>query len=83
MLRKLGADLVGMSTIQEAMVAVDCRLRVQGFSLVTNLAAGMSGQPLSHEEVMETGRRSRGRLLRIVAAAISTLEPDPTRFKSD
>ncbi|MDE0958135.1 MAG: purine-nucleoside phosphorylase [Planctomycetota bacterium] len=77
MLRKLGADLVGMSTIQEAMVAVDCRLRVQGFSLVTNLAAGMSGQPLSHEEVMETGRRSRGRLLRIVDAAISTLDPDP------
>jgi len=81
MLRKLGADLVGMSTIQEAMVAVDCGLRVQGFSLVTNLAAGMSGQPLSHEEVMETGRRSRGRLLRIVDAAISTLDPDPSQVK--
>ena len=81
MLRKLGADLVGMSTIQEAMVAVDCRLRVQGFSLVTNLAAGMSGQPLSHEEVMETGRRSRGRLLRIVDAAISTLDSDPPQVK--
>ena len=83
MLRKLGADLVGMSTIQEAMVAVDCRLRVQGFSLVTNLAAGMSGQPLSHEEVMETGRRSRGRLLRIVDAAISTLDPDPQQVKPE
>jgi purine-nucleoside phosphorylase len=63
------------------MVAVDCGLRVQGFSLVTNLAAGMSGQPLSHEEVMETGRRSRGRLLRIVDAAISTLDPDPSQVK--
>jgi purine-nucleoside phosphorylase len=75
MLRKLGADLVGMSTIQEAMTAVDCGLRVQGFSLVTNLAAGMSGQQLSHEEVMETGRRSRGKLLKIVNAAISTFDP--------
>jgi len=75
LLRKLGADLVGMSTIQEAMTAVDCGLRVQGFSLVTNLAAGMSGQQLSHEEVMETGRRSRGQLLKIVNAAISTFDP--------
>jgi purine nucleoside phosphorylase len=41
----------------------------------------MSGQPLSHEEVMETGRRSRGRLLRIVDAAISTLDPDPSQVK--
>jgi purine-nucleoside phosphorylase len=72
-----------MSTIQEAMVAVDCRLRVQGFSQVTNLAAGRSGQPLSHEEVMETGRRSRGRLLRIVDAAISTLDPDPQQVKPE
>ncbi len=80
MLRKLGADLVGMSTVQEAITAVDCGLQVQGFSLVTNLAAGMSGQQLSHEEVMETGRLSRGRLLRIVDAAISTLDPD-VRFK--
>jgi purine-nucleoside phosphorylase len=57
------------------MTAVDCGLRVQGFSLVTNLAAGMSGQQLSHEEVMETGRRSRGKLLKIVNAAISTFDP--------
>lgn len=78
MLRKLGADLVGMSTVQEAITAVDCGLRVQGFSLVTNMAAGMSGEQLSHEEVMETGRRSRDRLLHIVESAIATVQDDPT-----
>ncbi len=78
MLRMLGADLVGMSTIQEAITAVDCGLDVVGFSVVTNLAAGMSGQQLNHEEVIETGRTSRDRLLKIVAAAISTMDTDET-----
>jgi purine-nucleoside phosphorylase len=54
--RTLGADLVGMSTVQETMVARHMGIEVLGISCVTNLAAGIQAEPLSHEEVMETGR---------------------------
>ena len=51
---KLGADAVGMSTVPEAIVARQCGLRVVGISCITNLAAGISKENLSHEEVLET-----------------------------
>jgi len=54
---RLGADAVGMSTVPEAIVARQCGLRVAGVSCITNLAAGVSRRPLSHEEVLATGRR--------------------------
>ena len=54
---RLGADAVGMSTVPEAIVARQCGLRVAGLSCITNLAAGISKAPLSHEEVLETGQR--------------------------
>jgi purine-nucleoside phosphorylase len=54
---RLGADAVGMSTVPEAIVARQCGLRVAGLSCITNLAAGRSGQPLSHAEVLETAER--------------------------
>ena len=54
---KLGADAVGMSTVPEAIVARQCGLNVAGLSCITNLAAGISKSPLSHEEVLETGER--------------------------
>ncbi len=69
MLRLLGADAVGMSTVPEAMVARHMGLRVLGLSCITNMAAGMLDQPIDHEEVIETGRRVRetfGELLRRV-----------------
>lgn len=56
MLRTLGADLVGMSTVLEAIAAREAGAEVFGLSLVTNLAAGMTGQPLDHQEVLATGR---------------------------
>jgi purine-nucleoside phosphorylase len=54
---KLGADAVGMSTVPEAIAARQCGLRVAGISCITNLAAGISKQNLSHTEVLETAER--------------------------
>jgi purine-nucleoside phosphorylase len=62
MLRTLGADLVGMSTVHETIAARAAGAEVLGLSLVTNLAAGMTGQPLSHAEVLEAGRQSAARM---------------------
>jgi len=57
MFRLLGADAVGMSTVPEAIAARHQGTRVLGISCITNLAAGMSGEPINHEEVIETGAR--------------------------
>ena len=57
MYRQLGADAVGMSTVPEAIAARHQGMRVLGISCITNLAAGMSSEPINHEEVMETGAR--------------------------
>jgi purine-nucleoside phosphorylase len=54
---RLGADAVGMSTVPEAIVARQCGLRVAAMSCITNLAAGISKAPLSHDEVLETAER--------------------------
>jgi len=62
MLRMLGADLVGMSTALEAIAARAEGVEVFGVSLVTNLAAGMTGEPLDHAEVLAAGRESAGRM---------------------
>lgn len=59
MLRTLGADLVGMSTVLETIAARHLGAEVLGMSLVTNAAAGMSGEALSHDEVVEAGRVAR------------------------
>ena len=59
MLRLLGADAVGMSTVPEAIVARQMGLRVMGISCITNMAAGVLDKPINHEEVIETGERVR------------------------
>jgi purine-nucleoside phosphorylase len=64
--RALGADLVGMSTVPETIVARHMGIRVLGISCVTNLAAGMSATHLSHEEVYETGKRVQHELARLL-----------------
>lgn len=73
MLRTLGADLVGMSTVHETIAARAAGAQVLGVSLVTNLAAGMTGQPLSHAEVLEAGRQSAARMGSLLAAVIARL----------
>jgi purine-nucleoside phosphorylase len=62
MLRTLGADLVGMSTVLEAIAARAAGVEVFGLSLVTNLAAGITGEPLNHIEVLEAGRQAATRM---------------------
>jgi purine-nucleoside phosphorylase len=66
MLRTLGADAVGMSTVLECIAARWCGLEVCGVSLVTNAGAGYSGQPLSHEEVLAAGVEAGPRLARVI-----------------
>ena len=55
-IRLLGGDAVGMSTVTEALTAAHCGLELLGFSVITTMAAGMLDQPLTTEEVSETGR---------------------------
>jgi purine-nucleoside phosphorylase len=73
MLRTLGADLVGMSTVHETIAARAAGAEVLGVSLVTNLAAGMTGQPLSHVEVLEAGRQSATRMGSLLADVLARL----------
>jgi purine-nucleoside phosphorylase len=70
MLRTMGADLVGMSTVLEAIAARAAGVEVFGLSLVTNLAAGITGEPLNHEEVLEAGRASASRMGRLLRALV-------------
>jgi purine-nucleoside phosphorylase len=71
MLRTLGADLVGMSTVHETIAARAAGAQVLAVSLVTNLAAGMTGQTLSHDEVLEAGRQSATRMGSLLGAVIA------------
>ncbi len=61
LLRRLGADAVGMSTVAEALAARAAGARVAGVSLITNFAAGITGEALSHEEVIAAGKEAAGR----------------------
>lgn len=70
MLRTLGADAVGMSTVSETIVARHAGIEVLGISCITNMAAGILDQPLSHDEVMETADRVRDQFLKLVLAII-------------
>jgi purine-nucleoside phosphorylase len=70
MLAALGADAVGMSTVSEAICARHMGLRVAGISCITNLAAGLSAQQLSHQEVTETGERVKSDFIRLLNRVI-------------
>ena len=73
MVRTIGGDLVGMSTTLEAIAAREAGLEVLGLSLVTNLAAGISGAPLDHREVLEAGNAAAERMGTLLAAVLARI----------
>jgi len=73
MVRAIGGTLVGMSTVQEAIAAREAGMEVLGISLVTNLAAGMTGEPLSHAEVLAAGKAAASRMGSLLAQVIRRL----------
>ncbi len=70
MVRAIGGDLVGMSTTLEAIAAREAGAEVLGISLVTNLAAGITGEPLDHAEVLAAGRASAARMGELLGAVL-------------
>ncbi len=73
MVRNMGGTLVGMSTALEAIVARSLGMEILGISLVTNLAAGMSGEPLNHEEVLQAGNDAAARMGDLLAKIIAKI----------
>ena len=73
MLRTLGADVVGMSTVPEAIVARHMSMQVVGISCITNLAAGVSDEPIDHSQVMAIGERVRGDFTKLLSRVVSRL----------
>jgi purine-nucleoside phosphorylase len=71
LLKTVGADAVGMSTIPEVITACHMGLKVLGISCISNLAAGISDKPLSHDEVKETAEKAKSRFMRLVLALVS------------
>jgi purine-nucleoside phosphorylase len=74
MIERLGGDAVGMSTVPEVIAARARGVRVLGFSLITNAAAGIQADLLSHEEVLEAGRAASGTLQRLVRGVLRGME---------
>jgi purine-nucleoside phosphorylase len=75
-LRTIGADLVGMSTVAEVIAARHMAMKVLAISCVTNMAAGILDQPLSHEEVMETGERVKAVFEALLKAVLPRVAGD-------
>lgn len=74
MLHRLGADAVGMSTVPELITAAELGLRTAGISLISNLAAGFSAEPLSHSEVSETASRVKQTFIGLLSETILSIK---------
>ena len=77
--RTLGADLVGMSTVHEVIVARHMGIEVLGLSVVTNMAAGVLDQAIDHQEVMQTGQRIAQQFTSLLTALIPQLTDQPQK----
>ena len=75
-MRTIGADLVGMSTVPEVIVARHMGLKVLAISCVTNMAAGILDQTINHEEVLETGERVKGDFVALLRAVLPQIAKD-------
>jgi len=73
MARMLGADAVGMSTVPEAIAASHCGMKTLAVSCLTNMAAGILDQPITHEEVLETGRRVEDKMQKLLKGLASAI----------
>ena len=73
MAKKMGGDIVGMSTALEAIAARESGMEVLGMSLITNLAAGVQKTPLSHEEVIAAGKAAEAKISKLLAEIVSKL----------
>ena len=73
MLRTLGADVVGMSTVPEAIVARHMDMQVIGISCITNLAAGVSNRPVDHSQVISTGESVREQFTELLRRVVARL----------
>ena len=71
MIRVLGADAVGMSTVPEAIIAHHSGIKTIGISCLTNMACGILDQPLGHEEVIETAERVKSTFLQLITKTIA------------
>jgi purine-nucleoside phosphorylase len=76
-LRTIGADVVGMSTVPEVIAAAHMGIRVLAISCVTNMAAGILDQPITAEEVLETGERVKGDFIVLLRAVIRRMQEEP------
>jgi purine-nucleoside phosphorylase len=76
MLRTLGADAVGMSTVPEVIVARHMGLLVLAISCITNVHSGLTSERLTHEEVLEIGERVRGQFAELIRSVLGCMAKD-------
>ena len=72
-MRILGGDAVGMSTVTEAITAAHCGIKILGFSLISNMAAGVYDQPVTTEEVNIEGAKAKDKMMRLIASVIKSM----------